>query len=199
MSDLVPRAKEFARLVHRNQEYGKLPYIYHLTNVYSTLKNLFEITDEVVLAASFLHNSIEDTFTTYGLLDIQFGKEVADLVLAVTNSPAKTRNICLKETAKKVKGNKKALMIKLADRISNTECSLQDNFKLYQMYEKEFPKFSLLLRDKTETSFTTLFMWEYLEYLYAPENDLDVEDIKLQSELKRQRNLYQIGKNNAKY
>jgi len=179
MSDLIARAKEFASIVHRNQKYGELPYISHLRDVYSTLKGLFKVKDEVILASAWLHDSVEDCWVSHETLRIQFGKEVADIVHAVTNTPAKNRVESLKKTAEKLKTNKKALMVKLVDRIVNTECSLDDNPTLYKMYEKEFPLFSELLRDKMEDDFTILYMWEYLEALYTQEEELSLEDIQL--------------------
>ena len=117
MSDLVSRAKEFAKLVHRNQKYGTLPYTSHLEDVYSTLKNQLGVSDETILASAWLHDSIEDTETTYETLLLQFGKEVADLVLTVTNEKGKNRKEILEKTAPKIKNNEAALVIKLADRI----------------------------------------------------------------------------------
>jgi (p)ppGpp synthase/HD superfamily hydrolase len=137
---LVQRAEGFAKLVHRNQFYGQLSYYIHLKEVYSTLLD-FGITDEIVLAASWLHGSVEDTEITYETLEIQFGKEVADLVLAVTNEKGANRGEILEKTATKLIENEKALLIKLADRVVNTEQSLDNNEKLYKMYKKEFPRF----------------------------------------------------------
>lgn len=162
---LVKRAEVFARLVHRNQTYSELPYYAHLKEVYLTLLD-FGVTDENILAASWLHDSIEDTETTYETLLIQFGKEVADLVLAVTNEKGTNRKEILEKTALKIKGNEAALVIKLADRIVNTEFSIDNNKKLYKMYEKEFPRFITFLYRKDESNETVLKLWKHLSNLY---------------------------------
>jgi len=161
---LVQRAEEFARLVHRNQFYGELPYVDHLKEVYLTLLD-FGVRDETILAASWLHDSIEDTETTYEILDTQFGKEVADLVLTVTNEKGTNRKEILEKTVSKIKDNEAALVIKLADRIVNTEFSLFYNEKLYKMYEKEFPRFRTLLLRANEKNETVLKLWNYLSNL----------------------------------
>ena len=166
---LVKRAEEFARLVHRNQSYGELPYTDHLKEVYLTLLD-FGVTDEKILAASWLHDSIEDTSTTYEALEIQFGKELADLVLAVTNEKGSNRKEVLEKTAFKIKNNEVALVIKLADRIVNTEFSLENNLKLYKMYEKEFDLFRKLLCNEEDYSLQLDAMWIYLTHLYLEED-----------------------------
>jgi len=194
MSDLIARAKEFASIVHRNQKYGEQLYVSHLRDVYYTLRGLFKVEDEAILASAWLHDSVEDCWVSHETLEIQFGKEVADIVYAITNTPAKNRVESLKKTAEKLKTNKKALMVKLVDRIVNTECSLDDNPKLFKMYEKEFPLFSELLRDKMEDNFTILYMWEYLEALYNQEEELSLEEIQLRVKRKKIENIEQYRK-----
>jgi len=56
--------------------------------------------------------------------------------------------------------NKKAIIVKLADRIANTEASLAANKRnLVRMYEKEFPLFYRLLYQ------SELPMWKTLRKL----------------------------------
>lgn len=173
---LIKRAEEFARLVHRNQYYSELPYYVHLKEVYLTLLD-FGVTDESILAASWLHDSIEDTETTYETLLTQFGKEIADLVQAVTNEKGRSRKDILEKTAPKIVNNEAALVIKLADRIVNTEFSIDKNEKLYKMYEKEFPRFKELLYSKTSTKYFIPMLWEHLENLYSDEVDFENDEL----------------------
>lgn len=172
---LVKRAEEFAKLVHRNQTYGGLRYYVHLKEVYLTLLD-FGVTDVSILAASWLHDSIEDTSITHETLLTQFGKEVADLVLAVTNEKGTNRKEILEKTAPKIRDNEAALVIKLADRIVNTEFSIDNNEKLYKMYEKEFPRFKELLYSKTSTKYFIPMLWEHLENLYSKEVNFENEE-----------------------
>lgn len=179
MSELVARAEEFARLIHRNQKYGDKPYSYHLKQLVSTLKELGITKDEVLVASAWLHDSIEDTETTYETLKTQFGESVADIVLAVTNEEGKNRIEKLEKIALKLKDNEKALLLKLVDRVVNTEESLGNDEKLYKMYKKEFPLFRELLYDDKSISYPIIYLWYYLENLYRNEEErLTIEEIE---------------------
>jgi Guanosine polyphosphate pyrophosphohydrolases/synthetases len=164
---LVQRAEEFARLVHRNQFYGERPYVNHLKEVYLTLLD-FGVKDGIVLAAAWLLGSLEDTETTYNTLETQFGEEIADIVQRVTNKRGYSREQILEKTAPKVKKHYAALTIKLADRIVNTEFSINNNLKLYQIYKDEFPKFKELLYREEEKDEIILDLWKHLSKLYNP-------------------------------
>ena len=58
---------------------GITPYFAHLESVVSYLKSL-GVTDEDVLCSGWLHDTIEDTDTTFDELYERFGKKVAVLV-----------------------------------------------------------------------------------------------------------------------
>ncbi len=173
---LIKRAEEFAKLVHRNQSYGELPYYVHLKEVYLTLLE-FGVKDGIVLSAAWLLGSIEDTETTYETLELQFGEEIADLVQRVTNKKGYTREQILEKTAPKVKKHYAALTIKLADRIVNTEFSIDNNLKLYEMYKKEFTKFKELLYREGEKDKVILDLWEHLENLYSDEVNFENDEL----------------------
>ena len=139
------QAKEFAISKHGNQKYGVHPYSYHLNYVVNILTEYGYAEDDAIISAGWLHDTIEDTDTTHAMLVLEFGKEIADIVWAVSSEPGKNRQAKFRNTAPKIISNKKALVIKLADRIANTEASLANNPKLYQMYVKEFTLFHELL------------------------------------------------------
>jgi hypothetical protein len=82
-------------------------------------------------------------------------------VWAVTTEPGGNRVDRFRKTALKIQSNKKALIVKLADRIANTEASLQSNPKLYKMYVKEFPLFKELLYNPQDVELMPL--WNRLE------------------------------------
>lgn len=168
---LVEQAELFAGLVHSNQFYGELPYDKHLEEVVLTLQE-FGVKDGIVISAAWLHDSLEDTPVTYILLKSIFGSEVADIVFDVTNEPGKNRKDILEKTAPKTKENYAALTIKLADRIVNTEFSIDNNEKLYKMYKKEFPRFKELLYRENEKDEVILDLWEHLEGLYFDNDEL---------------------------
>ena len=157
----VTKAKEFAIAQHGNQKYGEHPYSYHLAQVSQVLAEFGYAGDEAIMAAGWLHDVLEDTPTTYEMLVSEFGKETADIVWAVTTEPGGNRVDRFRKTALKIQSNKKALAVKLADRIANTEASLQSNPKLYKMYVKEFVLFKELLYNPQDVELLPL--WNRLE------------------------------------
>ena len=81
----------FAADKHRNQRRKDpegSPYINHPIALANLLLNEAGIEDQRVLVAAVLHDTIEDTKTTEQELVRHFGKEVADIVLEVTDDKA---------------------------------------------------------------------------------------------------------------
>lgn len=167
------RAKEFAIAKHGTQKYGEHPYSYHLAQVSQVVAQFGYAGDEAIAAAAWLHDTLEDTETAYEVLVSEFGKEMADIVLAVTSEPGQNRVERFRKTALKIQSNKKALIVKLADRIANTEASLATNPKLYKMYVKEFPLFKELLYDPQNIELLPL--WNRLESLSNKQTILQQE------------------------
>lgn len=153
-------AKEFAIAKHAHQKYGEHPYSYHLSQVSQLLAEFGYAGDEAIAAAGWLHDTLEDTPTTYEMLASEFGNDVADIVFAVTSESGENRVDRFRKTALKIQFNKKALIVKLADRIANTEASLQSNPKLYKMYVKEFSLFKELLYNQQDVELMP--MWNRL-------------------------------------
>ena len=157
---ITDKAKEFAIAQHAAQKYGEHPYSYHLAQVSQVLTEFGYAGDESMIAAAWLHDTIEDTDATYEMLVSEFGQETADIVFAVTNEPGENREEYFRKTAPKIASNKKALTVKLADRISNTESNLKINQRIYQKYVKEFPLFKELLYNQDDVDL--LPMWNRL-------------------------------------
>jgi (p)ppGpp synthase/HD superfamily hydrolase len=156
-------AKEFAIAKHGTQKYGDRPYSYHLAQVSQVLAEFGYAGNEAIAAAGWLHDTLEDTPATYEMLVSEFGKETADIVWAVTSEPGENRVERFRKTVLKIQSIKKALIVKLADRIANTETSLQSNPKLYKMYVKEFSLFKELLYNPQDVELMPL--WTRLESL----------------------------------
>ena len=78
-------AENFAKEKHSGmiRKDGVTPFHEHLAGVVSRLKNL-GVTDEDVLAAAWLHDTIEDTSTSFDDIEQRFGSKVAVLVLALS-------------------------------------------------------------------------------------------------------------------
>lgn len=115
-------AIEFAQEMHSGQtrKVSQKPYVAHPQAVYSILKS-FNIKDKVLLIAAWLHDTIEDTSTTYNIIKKKFNKEVADLVKAVSSDKQEIDKMGKEEylLQKMLKMSSNALTLKLADRLHN--------------------------------------------------------------------------------
>jgi (p)ppGpp synthase/HD superfamily hydrolase len=151
-------AQEFALAVHGDQMYSDEPFGVHLQNVVDVLKR-FGIDRWPILDAAWLHDTLEDTETTYEQIRDAFGAQVADLVLAVTDEPGANRKERAVKTWMKIRSfGHDAVALKLADRIANTEYSMTHKSHHLKMYKQEFPAFSTALFEPGEHE----DMWDYL-------------------------------------
>jgi len=94
--DLVKSAELFAKNKHAGQfrADGITPYSKHLEDVVNRLKSL-GVIDEQILCAGWLHDTIENTDTTFDDLYEQFESEIAVLVSSLSKDmtlPRKKRN-----------------------------------------------------------------------------------------------------------
>ena len=83
---LWQRAAALAARMHHGQfrKDGRTPYFAHPVRVALTIRTVFDVDDEVVLAAALLHDVIEDTPADYDDIEDACGSEVADLVAAMS-------------------------------------------------------------------------------------------------------------------
>lgn len=120
---VLKRAICFAGEKHATQlrkDKQQTPYIEHLFAVCSELLLVGKVTDPEVLAAGFLHDTLEDTETTREELESIFGRRVRMLVEEVSDDkslPKEERKRLQIEHAARL--SKDAALIKLADKISN--------------------------------------------------------------------------------
>jgi (p)ppGpp synthase/HD superfamily hydrolase len=166
MMPLVKKARDFAIEAHGKQKYGDHPYIVHPEAVAGLLE-YFGFGDEDLMAAAYLHDTLEDTKTTFGDLVRHFGTEVASLVYLVTDKPGKNRAerhaLTYTDTAK----YSDAVALKLCDRIANVEASLDGgnlnpSNRLYEMYKNEHKQFTAYLYTNDPNHEV---MWHYLHDL----------------------------------
>ena len=92
----VLRAASFAARKHQGQTRADnaTPYFSHVARVTLVLAHEFGVTDEEVLTAALLHDTIEDTATDYDEIAGLFGPRVADYVVLLTKNgmlPKKAR------------------------------------------------------------------------------------------------------------
>ena len=120
---LILEAARFAAQKHKEQrrkDAKATPYINHPLGLASILYEEGGVRDATVLAAALLHDTIEDTETTYQELRGHFGAAIADIVLEVTDT-----KFVRKQTRKRLqvsraaRASKRARLVKLADKISN--------------------------------------------------------------------------------
>ncbi len=113
----------FAARKHRDQrrkDVESSPYINHSIAVAETLSGVGGVTDLATLQAALLHDTVEDTETSFEELETVFGREIRDLVSEVTDDktlPKEERKRLQIEHASHL--SRKAKLIKLADKICN--------------------------------------------------------------------------------
>lgn len=155
---LLRFARYYATQKHHNQAYsGGLPYTHHLAKVEAVLVE-YGFTEIEMRAAAWLHDVVEDTETKIKDISELFGKEVANLVGAVTNEPGPNRKTRAALTYPKIRQSDKAIALKLADRIAN----ISQEGSLVEMYRKEYPEFrhGLFIPTKDQR---ILDMWKALD------------------------------------
>lgn len=148
---LAEQARDCAIRWHGSQRYGEHPYVVHLDAV-ATVLIRFGYLDQKLLAAAYLHDTIEDAAIDPSAITAFFGEKVTELVVAVTNPPGKNRKERLLQTYRKLQKFPDAINLKLADRIANVEASFLDwevhgRSKHYLMYRNEFQTFSDFLEN----------------------------------------------------
>lgn len=124
--DLIQRARLYATEMHerinQRRKYTLAPYDVHLRAVAELVATVS--TDPEMIAAAWLHDTVEDTPATFEDLEREFGKEVMLLVMALTDisRPGDGNRSVRKEIDRRhlAEAPPRAKTIKLADLIDNT-------------------------------------------------------------------------------
>jgi guanosine-3',5'-bis(diphosphate) 3'-pyrophosphohydrolase len=123
---LILKALEFAAQKHRDQrrkDKAASPYINHPIQLANVLWQEGGVTDPVVIAAALLHDTIEDTETSWQELRGEFGDEIADIVVEVTDVQWLKKIVRKRlQVARTRHASESARLVKLADKI----CNLRD-------------------------------------------------------------------------
>jgi len=154
----ITDAKSFAIAAHGSQRYGKYPYSKHLQDVHTVLGR-FGVRSTAVREAAWLHDVLEDTKIPASRLLENFGPHVTAIVQAVTDGPGvnrKERHILTYHRIRQLGID--AIVLKVADRIANTEHSIANESPQLKMYRREFAEFSTALFASGECD----AMWDYL-------------------------------------
>ena len=123
------QAISFAADKHRNQrrkDQDASPYINHPIAVATVLASEGNVDDELVLLGAILHDTVEDTETTFEELEVLFGAEAMNVVREVTDDkslPKATRKELQIEHA--AHASDQAKQVKIADKI----CNIRDIIK----------------------------------------------------------------------
>lgn len=168
--DLVTQMKLFATQKHvldNHQLYGNVvPYTHHLDAVERVLIRFGFEDDEVLRAASWGHDVIEDTRGHHNEVKVRdieemFGEDVAMLVNAVTSEDGPNRKTRNALTYPKIRAaGERAVALKLADRIANVEYGGRAS----DMYKREHADFKHGINITTDDE-RILKMWKHLDGL----------------------------------
>ena len=143
MTELVERARMFATAAHaavgQLRKYTFEPYIVHPAEVAGIVAE-YDGTPEMI-AAAWLHDTVEDTGVTSELIRKEFGDQVADLVGWLTDvsrpdhgNRAQRKAVDRAHTAAAPAA---AQTIKLADLICNTRSIVEHDAKFAETYLAE--------------------------------------------------------------
>jgi (p)ppGpp synthase/HD superfamily hydrolase len=141
--EIVERARIFATAAHsavaQLRKYTNEPYIVHPAEVASIVATV-DHTPEM-LAAAWLHDTVEDTGVTLEIVRAEFGDRVAELVgwLTDVSRPEQGNRAVRKaiDRAHTASAPAEAQTIKLADLISNTRSIVEHDAKFARTYLEE--------------------------------------------------------------
>lgn len=165
----------FAINAHKDQkEKGKnYPYIVHIINVFTEvisaiIKSKVKNPD-LAIQCALLHDTIEDTDTTYDNIYELFGKNVACGVMALTKDKKLAKNEQVIDSINRIKNEPEEVgLVKLADRIVNLQ-EPPSHWTLSKI--KEYQKDSILIYDNLKhcnkylTKKLNKKIKEYLKYI----------------------------------
>jgi GTP diphosphokinase / guanosine-3',5'-bis(diphosphate) 3'-diphosphatase len=118
-------ALHFAADKHRDQrrkDVGATPYINHCIALAELLARVGQVHDPVVLAGAILHDTVEDTTTSFEELERRYGPEITGVVREVTDD--KTLDKAVRKALQvehAAHASPRAKLVKLADKICNVE------------------------------------------------------------------------------
>lgn len=120
------RALTFAAKRHRDQrrkDSDASPYINHPIAVAEVLAGAGQVTDEALLLAAVLHDTVEDTETSFEELEELFGPDVTGLVREVTDEKQLPKDVRKRLQIEHAAGTSpRGKLLKIADKA----CNLRD-------------------------------------------------------------------------
>jgi (p)ppGpp synthase/HD superfamily hydrolase len=126
------KALKKAALAHQGQKVPgtKISYIMHLSfvsmEIIAALNIETERDGDLAIICSILHDTIEDTDTTFEQIKSEFGEAVANGVLALTKDSSLEKSLQMADSLRRIKEQSPEIwMVKLADRITNLQAPPQ--------------------------------------------------------------------------
>lgn len=145
--DILEKAEDFSQMYHGNQKRKYTDELYYVhpaavAKIVRTVKH----TDEM-LAAAYLHDLVEDTIATHGLILQEFGPIVFSFVYFLTDisrpaKPGKTgdgnrKQRKIMDRAHNVDGPPESQTIKIADMIDNSRSIIKHDEHFATIFMKE--------------------------------------------------------------
>lgn len=126
--ELYIKACRFAAQAHQGQLYPgtDLPYLLHLNFVSMEIMAVLSVESQhdgdLAIQCALLHDTIEDTKTSYKQIESIFGVRVADGVAALNKNPGLEKSQQLADSLDRITQQPIEIwMVKLADRITNLQ------------------------------------------------------------------------------
>jgi (p)ppGpp synthase/HD superfamily hydrolase len=143
MTSLIEKARDFAHAAHdavgQERAYTGEPYWRHVDAVAELVASVTD--DEITIAAAYLHDTVEDTPTTFDDIAEHFGSDVATVVVYLTDiSTPKDGNRATRKAidrAHNARGDSRVHTVKLADLIDNAESIAERDPHFAAVYMEE--------------------------------------------------------------
>ena len=144
--DIIEHARAYAAAKHadKKRKYTDQPYFNHLQAVVSTLQGA-GVMEPTVLAAAYLHDTVEDTDATIQDIIGEFGTAVAELVYWLTDAEEGNRESrTLMASWRLARAPIQAKLIKFADIIDNATSIREHDLQFFKVWAGE--KLTILTR-----------------------------------------------------
>lgn len=159
---IIEKARTFAMAAHaatgQLRKYTHEPYFVHVEEVAQIVMSTSTFTEEMV-AAAYLHDTVEDTAVTIDLIEREFGSKVAELVgwLTDVSKPEDGNRAHRKalDRAHSAAAPADAQTVKLADLISNSRSITQCDPEFAATYLEE-KRLLLEVMDKGDAALTEM-------------------------------------------
>lgn len=142
---VLTKIYEFAKKAYAdaNCEYDGKEYMIHVELVANAVSKHVPIFNNVIdvqntLAAAYCHDLIEDAKLSYNNILEATNKDVADIVLAVTDINEANRLLRHLNTMGKTVKDYRAIILKLCDIYANASYSKEHGSSMYKKYVEEY-------------------------------------------------------------